>query len=64
MSIGDRLRELRGQRSEADVAREVGITQSALSMYENDKRIPRDAVKVRLAKAFGTSVEAIFYADK
>ena len=64
MTIGERLRELRGKRSASEVAKAVGTTQSAISMYENDKRVPRDAVKVRLAKYYGVTIESIFFAEK
>ena len=40
--IGCRLRELRGNISRETVADAVGISVSAISMYENGERIPRD----------------------
>lgn len=63
-SLGDKLKALRGSRSVAEVAREIGISQSALSMYENGQRIPRDSIKIRLARYYKTSIESLFYADK
>ena len=63
-SLGDKLKALRGTRSVAEVAREIGISQSALSMYENGQRIPRDSIKIRLARYYKTSIESLFYADK
>ena len=61
MSVGAKLRELRGNRTQLEVAIGVGISKSALAMYENDRRIPRDEVKVRLANYYGQSVQFIFY---
>lgn len=61
--IGLRLRELRGNIARSFVADACGVSVSALSMYENGDRIPRDDVKVRIAKFFGKSVQQIFYAD-
>ena len=58
---GEKLRELRGNRSMDEVANEVGISRSAIGMYENEERIPRDDIKIRLAKYFGTTVSAIFF---
>lgn len=63
-SLGEKLKALRGSKSVAEVAREVGISQSALSMYENGQRIPRDSIKIRLARYYKTSIESLFYADK
>lgn len=63
-SLGEKLKALRGSKSVAEVAREVGISQSALSMYENGQRIPRDSIKIRLARYYKTSIESLFFADK
>ena len=30
-------------------------------MYENGQRIPRDDIKVKLARFYGVSVEYLFY---
>lgn len=59
--IGKRLLELRGKKSQAEVAQAVGISDSALSMYECGERIPRDSVKVKLAKYYKTTVQKIFF---
>lgn len=61
--IGARLRALRGERSQKEVADAVGVTDMAISLYENGERIPRDEIKRAIAKFFGVSVECIFYAD-
>lgn len=61
-SIAKRLVELRGETSQKDVANAVGISISALAMYESGQRIPRDEIKVRLADYFNVSIESIFYA--
>ena len=58
---GKRLRELRGARSVADVSDAVGISQSALLMYERGERNPRDDVKIRLARYYGVGIGTIFY---
>lgn len=61
--IGQRLRKLRGDRKASEVAEAIGISQSALSMYENGERVARDEVKVRIAAFYETTIEAIFYAS-
>lgn len=61
--IGTRLRHLRGQRTQSEVARACGITETALACYEDGQRIPRDEVKLALACYYDMSVESIFYAD-
>ena len=58
---GEKLRTLRGNRSMDEVANAVGISRSAVGMYENEERIPRDDIKIKLAKYFKTTVSAIFF---
>ena len=59
--IGKRLANLRGSRSQSEVAQAIGISASALGMYEQGRRIPRDEVKIRLADFYHTKVAKIFY---
>lgn len=58
---GSKLKELRGKRSKEEVARAVNISVSAITMYENEKRSPRDEIKLRLADFFGKTVQEIFF---
>lgn len=61
--IRTRLVDLRGKRSQSEVAQAVGISPSALSMYEAGERIPRDEIKERLAEYYETDVQSIFFAN-
>ena len=58
--MNEKLIALRGNRSQDEVARALGISVSALSMYEQGNRIPRDEVKIRMAAYYGISIEALF----
>lgn len=62
-SIAKKLIELRGDKSQEQVAKACGISVSALSMYEQGNRIPRDEIKVKLAEYYCTSVQNIFFAN-
>lgn len=55
------LLDLRGKKSREEVASAVGISTSALAMYENAMRIPRDETKIKIAEYYGKSVQAIFF---
>lgn len=44
----------------AQAAEELNISPSALSMYENGERTPRDAVKIRLAAYYGRTIDIFF----
>lgn len=61
MSIGKKLRALRGNQSQKIAAEKIGITKSALSMYERDERVPRDEVKIKIATYYNESVQSIFF---
>lgn len=56
------LRELRGEKTQEEVAEDIGITKSAWAMYERGERVPRDEVKVKISKYFGKSIEELFFA--
>ena len=60
-TIGTRLVHLRGEKSRIVVAEAIGVSVSALQMYENGDRIPRDEIKVRIAEYYGQTVGSIFY---
>lgn len=60
--IGVRLRELRGERSQKEVADALGVTPVAISQYERGERIPNDNMKIAIAKYFKKSVTSIFFA--
>lgn len=61
MSIGEKLKRLRGSKSRAEVANALGIALSTLTMYENNNRVPRDEIKVRISKYYGTPIEELFF---
>lgn len=60
-NIGEKLINLRGEKSREEVAKAVGVSVSAIGMYENGERVPRDFIKIRLAKYFHTTVEELFF---
>lgn len=62
--IARRLKKLRKGRPMAEVAAAVGISVSSLGMYETGARMPRDEVKLSLAKFYGCSVSDIFFASQ
>lgn len=59
--MAEKLRKLRGNRSRQEVAEACGISVSALAMYEAGERVPRDEIKIKLAKFYNCSVSYIFY---
>ena len=60
--IAKTLIELRGERPRSEVATALGVSVSALAMYETGARIPRDETKRKIAQFYDKSIEEIFYA--
>ena len=60
-TIGERLRTLRGTRTQKEVGDAVGVTPMAISQYERGERVPSDNIKMTLARYFNTTVDAIFF---
>lgn len=61
--ITQKLIELRGEKPREEVAKACNISVSALAMYEQGNRVPRDDIKIRLANYYGKPVGFIFYAE-
>ena len=60
---GEKLRKLRGNRTVEEVANAIGVSRSAIVMYESEERIPRDEIKMRLALYYKKTVQYIFFAN-
>ena len=60
-TVAERLIRARGSRRREEVAAAVGVSLSAIAMYENGERVPRDEVKVRLAEYYNSSVQELFF---
>lgn len=61
MTLGEKLKTLRGEKSQRETADSLGITVSAWAMYERNERIPRDEIKIRIAQHFKKTVQEIFF---
>ena len=57
---GKRLVELRGEKSQEEAAKDIGIATSTLGMYETERRVPRDSIKIAIANYYGKTVQDIF----
>lgn len=63
MDLGKRLKDLRGDRNRDTVAAAIGISSSALGMYECNKRVPRDDVKKKVAAYYGVTIQQLFFEE-
>lgn len=66
IEIGKRLKGLRKEAGMTtfELGKALGISTSAVTMYETGNRIPRDEIKVQIAEFFGQPIESIFYPQK
>jgi putative transcriptional regulator len=63
--FSNRLRELRAERdlTQAALAERVGVSRKTINTVENGVFIPSAVLALKLARALGVSVEAIFSLD-
>ena len=61
---GARLRLLRGDKTQQQVADELGLTKMMVSFFERGIRRPTDETKIKLARYYGVTVASIFFADE
>ena len=61
-ALRNRLREERASRNltQADLAAMVGVSRKTINTVENGVFIPSTVLALRLARALGTTVEALF----
>ena len=59
--MNNKLVKLRGTRTQEEIANAIGISISAIGMYETGQRDPRDEIKVKLANFYNVSIESLFF---
>lgn len=55
------LIKLRGDKTREEVSNDLKISISALQMYENCQRVPKDEIKIKIANYYGLTVQEIFF---
>lgn len=60
--LANRLREARAERgwTQADLAGRVGVTRKTINTVENGVFTPSTLLALKIARAMGTTVEALF----
>ena len=59
--IAEKLIAMRAEKTQAEVAKSIGISKSSLAMYETGQRVPRDEIKLALANYYGATIQDIFF---
>ncbi|WP_081701833.1 helix-turn-helix domain-containing protein [Oleidesulfovibrio alaskensis] len=57
MSVGNRIKQIRGRMPQKEFAATLGIAQNTLGGYERDERTPNAEVIVSIAKVFNISFD-------
>lgn len=60
-AIGRRIREARGEQSQADFAAAIGVSRSALTNYEAGRRLPNDLIIKRISAETGVSEPTLLF---
>ena len=60
-TVAERLIEARGNKTQDEVAEAIGVSRSAMGMYEAGQRIPRDEIKRKLASYYNRSIQDLFF---
>jgi len=63
VKLGNRLKDARTEAglTQADLALKVGVSRKTINTVENGVFTPSTTLALSLAKAFGQSVESLFY---
>lgn len=59
----NRMRELRGKKSQIQIANELGISQRTYSNYESEQRQPAPDMLIKIANYFGVTVDYLLGRD-
>lgn len=65
MNCAEKLKQLRIEKglTQGELAKILGIQPSSICMYEGGERIPRDEIKIKIAKYFNKTIDEIFFAN-
>lgn len=55
------LRELRGSKTQQEIADAIGVSLSTYQKYEQGSRRPKDIIKVKISEYYDTEISKIFY---
>lgn len=59
--LGRRLKALRGNKTLEEVGNALNVTKTAVSSWENGKRIPSDDMKIKIANYFSVPLYDLFF---
>lgn len=62
--VRNKMKELRGERSQAAIAKKLNITGQMLGAIENGNRTPSLELAKKIADFYGFSIEEIFFEQK
>lgn len=63
-TIGDRLKDLRGLRTQNEVAKALGMAQQLYRTYENDEHLPGTKLIMKICKYYACSADWLLGIDR
>lgn len=63
-SLGDRLKDLRGLRTQNEVAKALGMAQQLYRTYENDEHLPGTKLIMKICKYYSCSADWLLGIDR
>lgn len=64
MTVGERLRKARGDRTQSEVAAQIGVSQTTIAFWESDEVSPRTDRLRQLAKYYKLKLSDLLPAEK
>ena len=62
-TVGERLRQLRGNLTLEEVADALNVSSMAVSLWERGERTPGDDMKVKIAAFYKRTVMSLFFEE-
>ncbi|ARU61560.1 transcriptional regulator [Tumebacillus avium] len=60
----EKMTALRGERTQKEMAKEIGIPVSTYAMIESGHRFPRRDLQIKLARYFNLTVDELFFSQE
>lgn len=61
VKIGKRLKKLRGDRTQEQIANILGLSKMTISQYEQGERVPADKIKIAIAELYNQDIGELFF---
>ena len=64
ITLGERLKALRGDKSQADFGKEIGVSQPTIRNYENNKRLPDSEFIKNVCNVYNVTADWLIFGSE